>query len=109
MFGGPVMYAQPGDWLIVEGGANRGPTRRGLIEEVHSRDGSPPYLVHWSDTGHRALTFPGPDAYVLSSVQLREREQRAAARFAALRRELPHPAISAESTSEPGTTTQGTR
>ncbi len=103
------MHAQPGDWLIVEGGANRGPTRRGLIEEVHSPDGSPPYLVHWSDTGHRALTFPGPDSYVLSSVQLHEREQRAAARFAALRNELSHPDLASEPISEPDAMTQGKR
>ncbi|MGY4103085.1 DUF1918 domain-containing protein [Nocardia sp. R16R-3T] len=103
------MHAQPGDWLIVEGGANRGPTRRGLIEEVHSPDGSPPYLVHWSDTGHRALTFPGPDSYVLNSAQLHEREQRAAARFAALRDELSHPHTAAEPLSEPDATARGTR
>jgi hypothetical protein len=98
------MYAQPGDWLIVEGGADRGPTRRGLIEEVHSSDGSPPYLVHWADTGHRALTFPGPDSYVLSSAQLRQREQNAAARH-----ELSHPGPAAESISEPEATTRRTR
>ena len=99
------MHAQPGDWLIVEGGGDHGPTRRGLIEEVHSPDGSPPYLVHWSDTGHRALTFPGPDAYVLSSAQLRKRELSAAARFAALPHELSRPG----SLSGPDTRTQGTR
>ncbi|WP_433520211.1 DUF1918 domain-containing protein [Nocardia pseudovaccinii] len=99
------MHAQPGDWLIVEGGGDHGPTRRGLIEEVQSPDGSPPYLVHWSDTGHRALTFPGPDAYVLSSAQLREQELRAAARFTALPHELSHPG----SLTEPDTRTQGTR
>lgn len=77
------MHAQSGDWLIIEGGANGGPTRRGLIEEVHSSDGAPPYLVHWTDTGHRALVFPGPDSYVLSSTQLHEREQLAATHFSA--------------------------
>ncbi|MEV5837614.1 DUF1918 domain-containing protein [Nocardia sp. NPDC052112] len=103
------MHAQPGDWLIVEGGANGGPTRHGLIEEVHSHDGSPPYLVHWSDTGHRALTFPGPDSYVLSGAQLRQREKSAAAHFAALRHELSDPGPAAESPSEPDPTPRRTR
>ncbi|MBF6468240.1 DUF1918 domain-containing protein [Nocardia beijingensis] len=53
------MHAKVGDWLIVEGRNLGGAVRHGLIEEVHGSDGMPPYLVHWTDTGHRALTFPG--------------------------------------------------
>jgi hypothetical protein len=34
------------------------------ILEVRHPDGTPPYLVRWSDTGHEALVFPGPDATV---------------------------------------------
>lgn len=78
------MHAKPGDWLIVEGRAVGGVVRRGLIEEVHGDAGAPPYLVHWSDTGHRALTFPGPDAYVLSSMELRAQEEVAAGRFSSM-------------------------
>ncbi|MEV6140182.1 DUF1918 domain-containing protein [Nocardia sp. NPDC051990] len=81
------MHAKPGDWLVVEGRVVGGPVRRGLIEEVHSADGSPPYLVHWTDTGHRALTFPGPDAYVLSNAELRAQEEIAAARFSSMQHE----------------------
>ncbi|MGW4121826.1 DUF1918 domain-containing protein [Nocardia sp. NPDC004711] len=78
------MRAQPGDWLIVEGRAVGGVVRRGLIEEVHGTDGAPPYLVHWTDTGHRALTFPGPDAYVRTSAELRAQEEIAAARYSSM-------------------------
>ena len=34
------------------------------ILEVRHEDGSPPYLVRWSDNGHEALVFPGSDAFV---------------------------------------------
>ncbi|MTE16058.1 DUF1918 domain-containing protein [Nocardia aurantiaca] len=69
------MYAKPGDWLIVEHNTIGGTARHGLIEEVHGDGGEPPYLVHWTDTGRRALIYPGPDAYVLSSEDLRTREE----------------------------------
>ena len=29
---------------------------------MRHEDGSPPYVVRWSDTGDQALFFPGPDA-----------------------------------------------
>ena len=31
---------------------------------VHGPDGAPPYVVRWSDTGHEALFFPGPDSVI---------------------------------------------
>jgi hypothetical protein len=34
------------------------------IIEVRHEDGSPPYVVRWSDTGQEGLVFPGPDAFV---------------------------------------------
>lgn len=40
------------------------PDRDAEILEVRHADGSPPYLVRWSDTGHQSLVFPGPDATV---------------------------------------------
>lgn len=58
------MYAQPGDRLIVRSLHLGEPVRDAEILEVHQADGSPPYLVRWSDTGHEALVFPGPDASV---------------------------------------------
>ncbi|BDT91559.1 hypothetical protein IFM12275_15350 [Nocardia sputorum] len=51
------------------------------IEEVHGKDGMPPYLVHWTDTGHRALTFPGPDAHIATRDELRAQEEVAEAHF----------------------------
>ncbi|RDI51143.1 DUF1918 domain-containing protein [Nocardia mexicana] len=56
------MRAKPGDWLVVVGRAVGGAVRHGLIEEVRGADGGPPFLVHWSDNGPHALTFPGPDS-----------------------------------------------
>lgn len=78
------MRARVGDWLIVEGRVVGSTVRHGLIEEVRGKDGAPPYLVHWTDTGHRALTFPGPDSYVLSSAELRAREEIAVARYSSM-------------------------
>jgi hypothetical protein len=38
--------------------------RDGEILEVRGKDGTPPYVVRWFDTGHEALVFPGPDATI---------------------------------------------
>ena len=43
-----------------------GPVRDGRIVEVRHPDGSPPFLVQWTDSGRQVLVFPGPDARVLS-------------------------------------------
>ena len=32
--------------------------------EVRHADGTPPYVVRWSDTGYEALVYPGADAFV---------------------------------------------
>ena len=58
------MYAQVGDRLVIHAHHVGSPNRDGEILEVRHADGSPPYLVRWSDTGHEALVFPGPDATV---------------------------------------------
>jgi hypothetical protein len=58
------MKAEVGDRLVVVPSRMDKPTRDGRILEVRSDDGSPPYLVEWSDSGHQALVFPGPDARV---------------------------------------------
>jgi hypothetical protein len=55
--------------LIVEGRNVGSHARRGLIKEVHSGDGSPPYLVRWSDSDQECLTFPGPDAHIVAAVR----------------------------------------
>ena len=58
------MYAAVGDRLVIHGYSLGAADRDGEILEVRHADGSPPYLVRWSDTGHQALVFPGPDAVV---------------------------------------------
>jgi hypothetical protein len=58
------MFAAKGDRLVVHSQHVDGPTRDGEILDVHGPDGSPPFLVRWSDTGHESLFFPGPDASV---------------------------------------------
>lgn len=58
------MYATRGDRLVIHGHYVGEPDRDAEILEVRHEDGSPPYLVCWSDSGREALVFPGPDAYV---------------------------------------------
>lgn len=59
-----VMFAAVGDRLVVKGTHVDDAERDGEILEVKHADGSPPYVVRWSDTGHESLVFPGPDAQV---------------------------------------------
>jgi hypothetical protein len=58
------MHARKGDRIVIRSQHVDGPVRDAEILEVKHPDGSPPYLVRWSDTGHEGLFFPGPDAYV---------------------------------------------
>ncbi len=59
------MRAQVGDRLVVEGKTVDIPRQQGEVIEVQGKDGQPPYLVRWAD-GHEGLTFPGPDAHIVS-------------------------------------------
>jgi hypothetical protein len=58
------MHAKVGDRLVIRGHRVGDPVRDAEILEVRHEDGSPPYLVRWSDTGHEGLVYPGPDAEV---------------------------------------------
>ena len=58
------MHAVIGDRIVVRGRHVDDRLRDGEVLEVHGPDGQPPYLVQWSDDGHTALYFPGPDAKV---------------------------------------------
>ena len=58
------MRASVGDRIIVKATHVDEPSRDGEILEVHGKDGTPPYLVRWSNSGHEALLFPGPDAEI---------------------------------------------
>jgi hypothetical protein len=58
------MFATVGDRLVVRSAHVDEHVRDGEIIEVRHADGSPPYVVRWSDSGHEALVFPGPDAVI---------------------------------------------
>ena len=58
-----MLVARPGDRIVVRGHHVGDADRTGEIIEVRHEDGSPPYLVRWSD-GHEGLFFPGDDAFV---------------------------------------------
>ncbi|HTO00517.1 MAG TPA: DUF1918 domain-containing protein [Microthrixaceae bacterium] len=78
------MKAKVGDWLVVKGTTVDKPDQRGLITEVHSSDGSPPYVVRWLDTDHVATVFPGPDAIVVTAREQQAADERAQHRFGAV-------------------------
>ncbi|MGW5718603.1 DUF1918 domain-containing protein [Amycolatopsis sp. NPDC003865] len=75
------MHAQPGDWLVVKGPRVDAPEQRGRILEVHSADGTPPYVVRWTADDHVSTVFPGPDAVVLTAGEEQAAEDRARTRF----------------------------
>ena len=58
------MKASLGDRIVILRHDEHGTLRDGQIVEVPNVDGSPPYYVRWSDSGHLSLIFPGPDARV---------------------------------------------
>jgi len=57
------MHANVGDHLMVEGRTVGEGRREGEVVEVRGHDGTPPYVVRWTD-GHEGLVYPGPDAHV---------------------------------------------
>jgi pyruvate dehydrogenase E2 component (dihydrolipoamide acetyltransferase) len=59
-----AMHAAVGDRLVIRSAHVGQPERDGEIIEVRHEDGSPPYVVRWSDSGHESLVYPGPDAEV---------------------------------------------
>jgi hypothetical protein len=59
----PILYARPGDRLVIHGHRLGEPERDAEILEV-GENGGPPFRVRWSDTGRETLVFPGPDASV---------------------------------------------
>ena len=58
------MKATVGDKIIVLSSHVDEPNREGEILEVRGPDGTGPYVVRWSDTGHEGLYFPAADAKV---------------------------------------------
>ena len=57
------MQAEVGDKIIVRGHHIGDEDRRGVITEVHGKDGAPPYLVQW-DNGHESVFMPSSDSVV---------------------------------------------
>jgi hypothetical protein len=58
------MHATKGDHLVIKSGVVGAPPRDAEILEARGDEGTPPFLVRWSDTGHEGLIFPGDDAEV---------------------------------------------
>ncbi|NTW39062.1 MAG: DUF1876 family protein [Cellulomonadaceae bacterium] len=58
------MKASLGDRLVLASSTVDGVVRDGKVVALRHDDGSPPYVVQWSDTGEESLVFPGPDAHV---------------------------------------------
>lgn len=88
------MKAKVGDWLVIKSGTIGRRDLRGLITEVQSPDGEPPYHVRWLDTGEQATVFPGPDAIVVTAVEQKAADERARSRFAAMQAAITHHARS---------------
>ena len=75
-----AMKAKVGDWLVIKGTTVERSDQRGVITEVRSADGSPPYTVRWLTTGHVATVFPGADAVVVTSAEQEAADKRARSR-----------------------------
>jgi len=58
------MQAKVGDRIVIRAHRVGEHVRDCEVLEVQGKDGGPPYLVRWGDSGHEALFFPGPDAFV---------------------------------------------
>ncbi len=58
------MQATVGDQIVIKSTHVDEHVRDGEILEVRGVDGAPPFLVRWSDNGHEALVYPGPDAEI---------------------------------------------
>ena len=84
------MKAEVGDWLVMKGFTIDQPEQRGLITDVHSDDGSPPYVVHWLDSDHVATVFPGPDAVVVTAAEQNAADERAARRIESVQSGIAH-------------------
>jgi Domain of unknown function (DUF1918) len=71
------MKAKVGDFLVIKGTTVEMSDQRGVITEVRSADGSPPYVVHWLNSDHIATVYPGPDAVVVTASEQEAADARA--------------------------------
>lgn len=81
-----------GDWLVIKGRTVEQADHRGLITEVHSADGSPPYVVKWLDSGHVATVIPGPDAIIVTAAEQQTGDQQERSQLTSVQTEISHPA-----------------
>ena len=84
------MKANVGDWLVMKGTTIDQADQRGLITEIHSPDGAPPYVVRWLATDHEATVFPGADAVVVTAAEQADADERAQHRFGAAQSAISH-------------------
>jgi hypothetical protein len=63
------MKAKVGDFLVVKGTTVEQHDQRGVITEVRSADGSPPYVVRWLATRPRRYRVSGPDALIVTPAE----------------------------------------
>lgn len=64
-----AMQAKVGDFLVVKGTTVDQHDQRGVITEVRSASGAPPYVVRWLNNDHVATVYPGPDAIVVTAAE----------------------------------------
>jgi hypothetical protein len=57
------MHAVVGDRIAIPGTHVGEAGKLGEVLDVRGPDGTPPYLVRWSD-GHEAVCYPGPETRV---------------------------------------------
>jgi Domain of unknown function (DUF1918) len=74
------MKAKVGDFLVIKGTTVEMSDQRGVITEVRSADGAPPYVVRWLSTDHIATVYPGSDAVVVTASEQQAADARAQAR-----------------------------
>jgi hypothetical protein len=72
-----TMKAKVGDFLVIKGTTVEQHDQRGVITEVRSADGSPPYVVHWLASDHIATVYPGPDALIVTAAEQEAADARA--------------------------------
>jgi hypothetical protein len=58
------LRAEVGDLLVIDEGGPAGMPNVGVIIDVRSADGSPPYLVRWIAGEYESTILPGPGAHI---------------------------------------------
>lgn len=84
------MKANVGDWLVMKGTTTELSDHRGLITEVRSADGSPPYVVRWLDSEHEATVYPGSDAVVVTAAEQEVANERVQSRVESVQNAITH-------------------